>query len=59
MIEWVGVSFDPEFFDAHEANLAIHGGWVPREPEDVPHSMSAELLRERAQDDRGDEKNRF
>jgi hypothetical protein len=33
VIEWVGESFDPEFFDVHEANLAIHGGWVPREPE--------------------------
>lgn len=34
MIEWVGASFDPEYFDAHEANLAIHGGWVRREPEE-------------------------
>ena len=33
MIEWVGESFDPEFFDVHEANLAIHGGWVLQKPE--------------------------
>lgn len=33
MIEWVGESFDPEFFDVQAANLAIHGGWVLREPE--------------------------
>jgi hypothetical protein len=28
MKEWVGGSFDPEFFNVHGANLAIHGGWV-------------------------------
>ncbi len=28
IMEWIGGSFDPEFFDVHEANLAIHGGWV-------------------------------
>ena len=30
MLEWGGGRFDPEFFDAHEANLAIHGGRVRR-----------------------------
>jgi hypothetical protein len=34
MVEWVGGSFDPEFFSVHETNLAIHGGWVRREPEE-------------------------
>jgi hypothetical protein len=29
MLEWAGGSFNPEHFDPHEANLAIHGGWVP------------------------------
>lgn len=33
MREWIGGSFDPEDFDANEANLAIHGGWVHRRPE--------------------------
>ena len=33
MREWVGGSFDPESFGVHEANLAIHGGWVRRESE--------------------------
>jgi hypothetical protein len=32
MMEWAGESFDPEFFDTKEANLAIHGGWVRKEP---------------------------
>lgn len=32
MKEWGGGSFDPEFFDVHQANLAIHGGWAREEP---------------------------
>ncbi|MEK7348450.1 MAG: plasmid pRiA4b ORF-3 family protein [Candidatus Eisenbacteria bacterium] len=30
MLEWIGGRFDPEFFDARAADLAIHGGWVRR-----------------------------
>lgn len=33
LLEWVGGSFDPESFSVGEANLAIHGGWVRREPD--------------------------
>ncbi len=33
MLEWVGGAFDPERFDAREANLALHGGWVRIEPD--------------------------
>ncbi len=30
-LEWVGGGFDPDAFDVHKANLAIHGGWVRTE----------------------------
>ena len=33
MLEWAGGSFNPESFSVGEANLAIHGGWVRREPD--------------------------
>jgi hypothetical protein len=31
--EWIDGSFDPESFSVGEANLAIHGGWVRRDPD--------------------------
>lgn len=30
MLEWVGGNFDPEAFSVRDANIAIHGGWVPK-----------------------------
>jgi hypothetical protein len=31
MLDWIGGTFDPEAFDVRDANLAIHGGWVPKD----------------------------
>lgn len=31
MLDWAGGAFDPEAFNVHEANLAIHGGWVRKD----------------------------